>query len=130
MSALSIAGVPRTTATGRTVRGFARGRANTGADRAGRGTVVLRRLAVLIAAVACGVALLLFVQPGAAASENSTAPTATTTVTVEEGQSLWSIAASISGGDDTDRVVEQIKELNGLSGSAVRTGRTLTVPVG
>jgi LysM repeat protein len=50
-------------------------------------------------------------------------------VVVEQGDSLWSIAASVAGeGDDVRAVVDRIQELNGLSGSAVLPGQVLELP--
>jgi nucleoid-associated protein YgaU len=55
--------------------------------------------------------------------------TGESSVVVEQGDSLWSIAASVAGeGDDVRAVVDRIQELNGLSGSAVLPGQVLELP--
>jgi LysM domain-containing protein len=51
-------------------------------------------------------------------------------VTVHPGQSLWSVAASADPAADTRVVIQQIIELNGLTGNVVFTGQRLWVPRG
>jgi LysM repeat protein len=51
-------------------------------------------------------------------------------VTVHPGQSLWSVAESADPAADTRVVVQQIIELNGLTGNVVFTGQRLWVPRG
>jgi len=51
-------------------------------------------------------------------------------VTVLPGQSLWSVAENADPSADTRAVVQQIVELNSLTGSAVYAGQHLWVPRG
>jgi hypothetical protein len=51
-------------------------------------------------------------------------------VTVHPGQSLWSVAESADPAADTRVVIQQIIELNGLTGNAVFAGQRLWVPRG
>jgi LysM repeat protein len=51
-------------------------------------------------------------------------------VVVRPGQSLWSVAESADPGADTRQVIQQIVELNGLTGDAVVAGQRLWVPRG
>jgi hypothetical protein len=51
-------------------------------------------------------------------------------LTVQPGQSLWSVAESADPGADTRAVVQQIVELNSLTGSAIFAGQRLWVPRG
>jgi hypothetical protein len=51
-------------------------------------------------------------------------------VVVRPGQSLWSVAESADPHADTRVVVQQIIELNGLTGDAVVAGQQLWVPRG
>ena len=51
-------------------------------------------------------------------------------VTVHPGQSLWSVAESADPAADTRVVIQQIIELNGLSGNVVFGGQRLWVPRG
>ena len=51
-------------------------------------------------------------------------------VTVGPGQSLWSVAETADPGADTRAVIQQIVELNGLTGDIVTAGQRLWVPRG
>ena len=51
-------------------------------------------------------------------------------VTVRPGQSLWSVAENADPGADTRAVIQQIVELNGLTGDVVVAGQRLRVPRG
>jgi hypothetical protein len=51
-------------------------------------------------------------------------------VTVHPGQSLWSVAESADPAADTRVVIQQIIELNGLTGNVVFSGQRLWVPRG
>ena len=51
-------------------------------------------------------------------------------VTVRPGQRLWSVAENADPGADTRAVIQQIVELNGLTGDVVVTGQRLWVPRG
>jgi len=58
-----------------------------------------------------------------------TAP-ATTTVVVQPGDSLWSIAAARYPGADTRERVDAIERLNGLDSPVIAAGETLQLPTG
>ena len=51
-------------------------------------------------------------------------------VVVHPGQSLWSVAESADPDQDTRAVIQQIVDLNGLSGDLVSAGQQLWVPRG
>ena len=51
-------------------------------------------------------------------------------VVVRPGQSLWSVAESADPDQDTRAVIQQIVDLNGLSGDLVSAGQQLWVPRG
>ena len=53
-----------------------------------------------------------------------------TQVIVRPGQSLWSVAENADPDADTRVVIQQIADLNGLTGSAVFAGQRLWVPRG
>ena len=53
-----------------------------------------------------------------------------TRMVVRPGQSLWSVAERADPGADTRQVIQQIVELNGLTGDAVVAGQLLWVPRG
>lgn len=92
-----------------------------------RTSFLIRRFALLVVLAAVVTAILLAVMP-ANATEDSSRAVPTETITVAEDQSLWTIAADISGGSGTADIVEQIKLLNSLSGSVVHPGQELKVP--
>jgi len=83
--------------------------------------VVLALLTVLVLSVASRQAP---VQAG-----TGRAVTATTTVVVQPGQTLWSVARGLSADADLRETVARIQELNGLTSSTVRPGQNLIVPV-
>jgi len=94
-----------------------------------RGRVVV---AVAAAILMAGVSLL---AAGAVQAANRSVPPGVAEqnlarVVVRPGQSLWSVAESADPGADTRQVIQQIVELNGLTGDAVAVGQRLWVPRG
>ena len=49
-------------------------------------------------------------------------------VVVERGDTLWSIAGSVAGGRDVREVVDRIQELNRLSSADIEPGQVLQLP--
>ena len=49
-------------------------------------------------------------------------------VVVEPGDTLWSIAVSVAGGEDVRVVIDRIQELNGLEGADLVPGQVLQLP--
>jgi LysM repeat protein len=49
-------------------------------------------------------------------------------VVVRPGDTLWSVASTVAGDDDVRAVVDRIREVNGLRGSAIRPGQVLLLP--
>jgi len=75
--------------------------------------------------------LLLSLGLGLGLAANSTATESTeslATITVAPGETLWQIAGSVAVDGHTGDMVEQIKELNHLSGGGLQAGQTLRVP--
>jgi hypothetical protein len=92
------------------------------------------RVVVAVAAALLLAALSLVIAASAQAT-NHTAPSGAgqqnlSQVTVRPGQSLWSVAENADPDADTRAVVQQIIELNGLTGSVVFAGQRLWVPRG
>ncbi len=91
---------------------------------------------VLVAAAALLVTLLSLLATGAAASATSrTAPSRgadrnLAQVLVLPGQSLWSVAETAEPNADPQQVMQQIIDLNGLSGDVIQAGQQLWVPRG
>ena len=94
-----------------------------------RGRVVIAvAAAILMAAVS-------LLAAGAVQATSRSAPPrvaeqALARVVVRPGQSLWSVAERADPGADTRQVIQQIVELNGLTGDAVVAGQWLWVPRG
>jgi LysM repeat protein len=89
------------------------------------------RVVVAVAAVLLLTALSLVIAASAQAT-NHPVPRAAqqdiTQMTVRPGQSLWSVAESADPDADTRVVIQQIVELNGLTGNVVFAGERLWVP--
>ncbi len=94
-----------------------------------RGRVVAAAIAALLVTV---VSLL---AAGAAQATNHALPPGAARqnlvqVLVRPGQSLWSVAESMDPDQDTRAVVQQIVDINALSGDVVFAGQQLWVPRG
>jgi hypothetical protein len=113
----------------------AHGRAATGAQPAAAPLRLTRRgrVVVAVAAVLLLAALSLVIAASAQATNHPAARAAQqnlTQVTVRPGQSLWSVAESADPDADPRVVIQQIVELNGLTGTVVFAGQRLWVPRG
>lgn len=85
------------------------------------------RAVVLSLALAVTTAVLILFGSGVAATDDAPAPVRT--VTVQPGQTLWSIAAEARPDADIRSTVDEIVRLNALeSGSKLPIGATLAVP--
>ena len=65
---------------------------------------------------------------GATATSTNAGTAAVTTVTVEPGQSLWSLAATIAPDSSTADVVADLMAINALESASVVPGQQLIVP--
>ena len=94
-----------------------------------RGRVVVAVVAALVLA-----ALSLVIASAAQATNHPVSSRAAqqglAQVTVHSGQSLWSVAENADPAADTRVVIQQIIELNGLTGNVVFAGQRLWVPRG
>jgi len=92
------------------------------------------RVAIAVAVALLLAALSLILAASAQATNHpvpsGAAQRSLTQVTVHPGQSLWSVAESADPDADTRVVVQQIIELNGLTGNVVFAGQRLWVPRG
>jgi len=87
-----------------------------------------RRLATVLA-LALGVALGSWLGPLLAGGDSADLRlTGVSTVVVEPGDTLWSVASSVAGDRDVRAVVDEIQQLNHLHGTALRAGSTLQLP--
>lgn len=71
---------------------------------------------------------LLLAPAGIAAADSGGAAVSYQRVTVESGQSLWTIAERLAPHADPRDVVSAIADLNGLDGSIVTPGESLAIP--
>jgi LysM repeat protein len=94
-----------------------------------RGRVVLIGVPLVLLAVLLMSLSGLFNSPAKASdSAADLAVTPTVTVTVQAGQSLWTIAGAVDPDRDARDVVADIVQLNNLSAGAVLPGQQLFVP--
>ena len=106
-------------------------------DQAARVPLRLTRRGRVVVAVATALllAVLSLVIAASAQATSHTAPSSAAQrslvqVTVRPGQSLWSVAENADPNADTRVVIQQIIELNGLTGNVVFAGQRLWVPRG
>jgi hypothetical protein len=87
-----------------------------------------RRLAVVLA-LALGVALGSWLGPLlTGGGPGDLRLTGASTVTVEQGDTLWSVASSVAGARDVRAVVDEIQQLNHLDGADLQAGQILQLP--
>ena len=80
------------------------------------------RLSLTLTTLATAVLLVVSLLPASSTGVQS--------VTVQPGDTLWSIASAAAGDSDPRGVVEQIRALNGLTGGPLVEGMQLRVPLG
>ena len=85
-----------------------------------------RVITVLVAAPLVVLALAAALNGGMATATDSSAPTQY--VSVEEGQSLWQLAASIAPGADPRDVIAEIVSINQLDSAQIFPGQQLALP--
>jgi LysM repeat protein len=90
-----------------------------------RGRVVALLLILIVVLL-----LLTLLGPHSAASGESGVPVQTSTVQVGPGDTLWDVAAAVAAPGKVRETVQQIEELNAMSGPGVRVGQQIAVPVG
>jgi|ERR671924_860133 nucleoid-associated protein YgaU len=91
------------------------------APRAGGISAGVRRLLAAAAAV-------YLLSVGFALGAHGGGPAHYTTVVVQPGDTLWSIAAARYPGDDVRARVQDIEDANGLSGPQIEVGQSLKLP--
>jgi nucleoid-associated protein YgaU len=65
---------------------------------------------------------------GMALAAHGGTPAADSTVVVQQGDTLWSIATAHYPGDDVRERVQDIEAANGLQGPQIEAGETLRLP--
>ena len=82
-----------------------------------------------VALVAVLLAVLAAVAPGAIAGDEPGVAIAHDTYTVAPGDTLWSIASSMTGpGEQVRETMSDIRNLNAMSGSSLQAGAQIAVP--
>lgn len=95
----------------------------TPAARARRRAVARGALVTVILAFLAAVA------PGAIAGDQPGPAVVHDTYTVSPGETLWSIASSMTGpGEQVRETMSEIKALNAMSGSSLQAGAQIAVP--
>lgn len=89
--------------------------------RRGRLVLTLLFLGLVLAA-------LTFFGSTSAASGEAGEPIPTSTVTVQEGDTLWEIASTVAAPGEVRAMVHHIEELNALSGASLSIGQKLAIP--
>jgi LysM repeat protein len=88
------------------------------------------RVAIVAAALVVISALVIVFGSAVVATDTAAEPGIVTTVTVQPGQTLWSIAAEARPDADIRSTVDEIIKLNALeNGASLPIGTTLAVPV-
>ncbi len=86
------------------------------------------RVVVLLAFLALVMGAVLALGGYSAASDTSGPAAPTRTVVVEDGDTLWGIAAQLAEGVDVRETVHELEELNALPGPELVEGQRLAVP--
>lgn len=82
-------------------------------------------LRLLVLATAVGAVFLLLASAGAADEP----PASTIEYVVAPGDTLWAIAATVAPvGADLRRTIDEVMDLNGLSGATIHPGQALRLP--
>lgn len=89
-----------------------------------------RTLARVLAILALAVALALFLPRMVRVLARPAALPAPVHVTVQPGDTLWSIASQHAGGADIRRAIWEIRRANGLESGTIQPGMVLTIPGG
>ena len=92
-----------------------------------RGRVVLGALLTL-PTVAIAVSIALSTSTAPATATNVTAAVEFEHVTVQPGESLWTVAERVAPQADPREVISEIERLNGLESAAVGAGESLAIP--
>ena len=87
------------------------------------------RLVVLLGALLVVLVLGVFMTAGSVASEKPGTPEPTLVVTVQPGDTLYGIAATVTTDGDVAAMVEQIQTINALDSGMLAAGQRIKVPV-
>lgn len=89
-----------------------------------RGRIVVFLVALVVALVA-----LVALGPISTATNDEVPQRTTRVVTLHAGDTLWGLASGLSGGENTEAMVDQLMRMNNLDTGLVRPGQKLRVPL-
>lgn len=87
------------------------------------------RLVVLLGALLVVLVLSIFWGGGSVASERPGTPEPTLVVTVQPGDTLYGLAATVTTDGDVAAMVERIQSINALDSGMLAAGQRIKVPV-
>jgi len=90
--------------------------------------VVRHKKITLMPAITLAALSLMVTLPTLSSMHAASAPRFTT-VTVQPGDTLWSIASAHSGNGDIQTTIDRISETNHLSASNLQPGQRLRIPI-
>jgi len=85
-------------------------------------TLLVLSLAVVLASV-------FGISAGAGTSDSVGAPTSFIEVTVAPGDTLWSLATRMAGGEDVRAMVDEIASVNALASADLQAGQKVRIPL-
>ena len=98
---------------------------------AGRTRLTRRgRLVLLVLAVGIVLAGISVGRAGSQAATATETGPALTQTTVQQGETLWTVAQRIAPGNDPREIIAQIRRINHLHDSSLQAGQQLLLPVG
>lgn len=99
----------------------AAGRRRVRLTRRGRTLLLLTTALLLLVAISVG-------RTGSQAATFTETGPALQQTTVQQGETLWSVAQRIAPGNDPREVIAQIRRINHLQGSSLQAGQQLLLP--
>lgn len=88
-----------------------------------------RKAVVRVAFIGAVLAVLAAVAPGAIAGDEPAPAVAHDTYTVAQGETLWSIASSLTApGDQVRETMVRLQNLNAMGGSSLQAGEQIVIP--
>ena len=85
-------------------------------------TLLVLSLAVVLASV-------FGLSAGAGTSDSVGAPTSFIEITVAPGDTLWSLATRMAGGEDVRAMVDEIASVNALASADLQAGQKVRIPL-
>jgi hypothetical protein len=84
---------------------------------------------LLVLSLAVVLASLFGLSAGAGTSDSVGAPTSFIEVTVAPGDTLWSLATRMAGGEDVRAMVDEIASVNALASADLQAGQKVRIPL-